>query len=152
MIFHLGKSCQMALPYYGVVSIITRYERQQIKEYVAFFLLIGMKIMNGEIIIIRNCFAVEDMKDNWLPMFAQRAGSQSPSSALWCVCLHVAAVPLTPAILQAVTEYCYPSSAEISNQQQWKGEEMLPYGRQARVSGFCPMFSPELLFNILFCF
>lgn len=61
--------------------------------------------MNGEIIIIRNCFAVEDMEDNWLPMLAQPADSQSPSSALWCGCLHVATVPLTPAIFQAVTEY-----------------------------------------------
>lgn len=124
----------------------------RLKSMWFFFLLIGMKIVNGEIIIIRNCFAVEDMEDNWLPMLAQPADSQSPSSALWCGCLHVAAVPLTPAIFQAVTEYCYPSSAEISNQQQWKGEEMLPYGSQARVSGFCPMFSPELLFKILFCF
>lgn len=78
VIFHLGNSCEMALPFYGVVSIITRHESQQIKEYVAFFLLIGMNTMNGKIIIIRNCFAVEDMEDNWLSMLAQPAGSQSP--------------------------------------------------------------------------
>lgn len=39
VIFHLDKSCEMTLPFYGVVSIITRYESQQIKEYVFFFSL-----------------------------------------------------------------------------------------------------------------
>lgn len=55
----------MALPYYGVVSIITyNMKVNRLKSMWLFSLLIRMKIMNGEIIIIRNCFAVEDMEDN----------------------------------------------------------------------------------------